>query len=114
MLDVHGAVSVREVVLCKLPDGHFTPYDAVVAEEVMNHISQANERAAVTMKAEIRLERQRTIYHLRGRCKSRLRQILHMHIEQSVLYFFSLHCTSPILLCTIVPQHLIDLCVHQV
>jgi len=65
---------------------------AVVAEEVMNHISQANERAAVTMKAEIRLERQRTIHHLRGRCKSRLHHILHTHIERSVVHFRQ-HCS---------------------
>ncbi|KAL8562153.1 hypothetical protein ACOMHN_041988 [Nucella lapillus] len=47
-----------------------------IKEEVMGHISLSNERAAMTMKVEIRRERQRTIQHLRNRCKTRLHQLL--------------------------------------
>nr|KAG5707258.1 hypothetical protein BaRGS_000032 [Batillaria attramentaria] len=44
--------------------------------EVMSHISMSNQRAAMTIKNEIRMERQRTIQHLHRRCRSRLRRVI--------------------------------------
>ncbi|XP_076438809.1 uncharacterized protein LOC143277792 [Babylonia areolata] len=53
-----------------------------IKEEVMSHIGMSNERAATAMKVEIRRERHRTIQHLRGRCKSRLRHLLQGNVER--------------------------------
>ncbi|XP_070177816.1 trichohyalin-like [Littorina saxatilis] len=69
--------------LCNIKDHYFTTVQKI-RDEVMSHVSMSNERAATSLKGEIRLERLRVTQHLRRRCKTRLHQIFKTHTERSV------------------------------